>query len=195
LSGAAAGRSAPRATREDILTWGAGTYIDRILTDRDSVLARWPNRVADPVRVWIDAPGDAPVAEFTAAVRDAFDAWVDTGVPLRFRYVDAPRNAEIRVRWITMFANRTGSTTWHANRGGWLRDGEITLATRMPLDRTLDARGVRAIALHEIGHSIGLSHSTDGHDIMAPLVRVSDLSDKDRATARLLYTFPAGRIR
>jgi len=65
----------------------------------------------------------------------------------------------------------------------------------MTSGRSLDTRGVRAIALHEIGHMIGLSHSTDGHDIMAPLVRVGDLSSTDRATARLLYTFPAGRIR
>jgi predicted Zn-dependent protease len=59
----------------------------------------------------------------------------------------------------------------------------------------IDSRGMRAIALHEIGHVLGLSHSADVHDVMAPLVRVADLSPFDCATVRLLYTFPAGRVR
>ena len=61
--------------------------------------------------------------------------------------------------------------------------------------RPLDSRSLRAIALHEVGHLIGLAHSDDGHDVMAPLVRVATLSAADRATARLLYTLPAGHIR
>jgi predicted Zn-dependent protease len=54
---------------------------------------------------------------------------------------------------------------------------------------------VRAIALHEVGHAIGLAQSDDRHDIMAPLVRVAALSVGDRATARLLYALPAGHLR
>jgi len=184
-----------RATREEILTWGTGTYIDRILADRDSVLDRWPNRIADPIRVWVESPRILGDSTFDGAVRDAFSEWVDTGIPLRFRFVDKAADAEVRVTWVTSLPNKTGSTTWRSSRDGWLRFSEITLATHMTSGRSLDTRGVRAIALHEIGHMIGLSHSTDGHDIMAPLVRVGDLSSTDRATARLLYTFPAGRIR
>jgi predicted Zn-dependent protease len=73
--------------------------------------------------------------------------------------------------------------------------GDITLATHISDGQALDTRGMRAIALHEVGHALGLSHSVDGHDIMAPLVRVDGLSIPDRNTIKLLYSFPAGHVR
>jgi predicted Zn-dependent protease len=58
----------------------------------------------------------------------------------------------------------------------------------------LDTTSIRAIAMHEVGHLLGLDHTTDTTSIMAPKVRVRDLSAADRATAQLLYRLPAGRL-
>src|SRR5687767_10002221 len=40
--------------RADVLRGAGGTYIGRLLLERDSTLSRWPTRVEDPIRVWIE---------------------------------------------------------------------------------------------------------------------------------------------
>jgi predicted Zn-dependent protease len=59
----------------------------------------------------------------------------------------------------------------------------------------LDEDAMRAMALHEIGHLLGLDHTYDVRSIMAPKVRVRSLSSADKATVRLLYTLPPGAVR
>ena len=54
---------------------------------------------------------------------------------------------------------------------------------------------MRAIALHEVGHLLGLDHAESSDDIMSARVRVRELSETDRATVRLLYAVPAGRAK
>jgi hypothetical protein len=178
--------------RDEILRAGHGTYIGRILLDRDSTLDRWSDRVASPIRVWVE-PASQP--GFTALVQEAFGEWVDVGLPLRFIFVGRARDAEITVRWTEHLERKTGNTVWRVDNHGWMRSGDVLLATHTGDGRPLEAQSLRAIALHEVGHLIGLAHSDDGRDVMAPLVRVAALSAADRATARLLYTLPAGHLR
>jgi hypothetical protein len=193
---AATRSSAPARSLTEILTSGTDTYIGRLLADRDSTVERWPDHVAQPLRVWIDSGANiSGEVRFPAAVREAFSQWSLTGIPLRFTFVNRPNDADVKVHWTDHLDHKTGSTTWRTDRGGWLTSSDITLATHISSGSPLDARGMRAIALHEVGHALGLSHSGDAHDIMAPLVRVDGLSETDRNTIRLLYTLPAGPVR
>jgi predicted Zn-dependent protease len=192
----AAFTSARTASLNEVMLGSTGTYIERLLADRDSTIERWSERTTEPLRVWIDSgstvSGDQ--SSFPAAVREAFTQWATTGIPLQFVYVGRPGDADIRVRWTEHLDRKTGSTTWRTDHAGWMTVSEITLATHISSGNALDARGMRAIALHEVGHALGLSHSVDAHDIMAPLVRVDDLSEIDRNTIRFLYSLPAGHV-
>jgi hypothetical protein len=178
--------------RARVLRAAGGTYIGRMLLDRDSTLSRWKDRTDDPIRVWLEPSG---LPGFTEGVHRAFGEWSGIGLPIRFVFVDRARDAEIEVRWTERLERKTGNTVWRVDHRGWMRGSEVILATRLADGRRLDARSLRAIALHEIGHAIGMAHSDASHDVMAPLVRVASLSEGDRATARLLYTLPAGHLR
>lgn len=186
-----------RLSRITLLAAAQGTYIDQVLLDRDSTIERWAPRVMTPLRIWIDSSDVIAGAQagFPAAVRAAFAEWESTGIPLRVQYVSSPGDADIRVRWIEHLNHKTGSTTWRTDRGGWMLAGDITLATHISDGQPLDGRGMRAIALHETGHALGLSHSKDPGDVMAALVHVDGISVTDRNTIRLIYSTPAGPVR
>ena len=175
-----------------------GTYIGELLLDRDSALTRWPDRDMRPLRVWIGS-AEGMVGwndEYREQVRVAFDTWQNAGIPMRFTFVRDSVGADVHVTWIDRFTDPiSGKTLWSRDDRWWIVDADITLALHHKDGDPLDAQQTRAIALHEIGHLLGLDHTTDPTNIMAPRVRVRDLSLADRATAQLLYSVPAGKVR
>ncbi len=174
----------------------AGTYlVDAAAAEGSARLKRWSDRTAAPIRVWV-APGDTVPgwrAPFTEAVHDAFAAWVESGLPLRYVFVAAPEDADIRVTWADRLdRQRAGVTHWTADRGGWLTRVHVELAMWASDGTPADEASMRRIALHEVGHALGLEHSADPGDVMAAWVHAGRLSERDRATARLLYTLAPG---
>jgi len=174
-----------------------GTYIGELLAAHDSALARWPDRRLKPLRVWIQ-----PIARIedwsptsVSLVRDAFIDWSDTGIPLSFSFVLDSSSADVRVTFVDRFQEPiSGKTLWSHDDRWWILEASIVLAVHHRTGEILDAAATRAIALHEVGHLIGLDHTADTTSIMTPRVRVRDLSAADRATAQLLYLLPPGRI-
>lgn len=175
-----------------------GTYIGEILSERDSALARWPERLTTPVRVWVGSGPAIPGWDqsYPERVRDAFDQWANIGIPVKFTFVRDSTDADVHVSWIDHFDSPiSGKTIWARDGKWWIVTANITLALHHNAGELLDAKAVHAIALHEVGHLLGLDHTADTANIMTARVRVRDLSEADRATMKLLYSLPPGSVK
>ena len=174
------------------------TYLnDIVAASSDSGLHRWDNRTAPPVRVYLTA---ATVANFQPAfldaVRSAFQAWEQAGVPVRFALDADSASAEVRFLWRIQFeGERTGQTDLEWDDDGRLKGGVVTLATFDPKGQPLTPDDLRVMAMHEIGHLLGLDHSPDPGDLMYARPKVRELSPRDIATALLLYQLAPGVLR
>jgi predicted Zn-dependent protease len=175
-----------------------GTYIGEVLLTRDSALSRWHEHLDRPLRVWIQPNSGIEDWDpnFVQQVRAAFTTWSATGIPVRFRFVSDSAHADAHVRFIDHFSEPiSGKTRWARDDGWWIVDADVTLAVHHDGGEVLDPSAVRAIALHEVGHLLGLDHTSDIANIMTPRVRVRELSNADRSTMKLLYTLPPGPVR
>ena len=185
-------------TRRRIRGSAGATYLNEMVAEsNDSMLHRWDNRFDDPVRVYF-APTTAANFRpaFLDAVRGAFGRWEDAGVPVRFTFVDDSSRAEVTVRWKVQFEiDRTGQTDLNWDQDGHVQTALVTIATFDPKGQPLATDDVRAVALHEIGHIIGLDHSPDSTDLMFARTQVRDLSRRDIESALLLYQLTSGSIR
>ncbi len=173
-----------------------GTYFRELLAQRDGWNYRWPDRPGDPMRVWVQrSPLTGFDPSYVGLVYDAFSAWGATGIPILFTFTPDSARAEIRIVWIDRFTEpATGRTRWTHDQHGWMVHGMIELALHQPDGVALDRDGIRAIARHEVGHLLGLDHTRDTTNVMAPRIWVTELSEADRRTVRLVYDLPPGRL-
>jgi hypothetical protein len=185
-------------TRRRIRASAGYTYLSEVVAEGgDSMLHRWDNRIFSPVRVLL-GPGTAANFQpaFVDAVRGAFERWQTAGVPVRWNLDADSASAEVRFVWRIQFdIRRTGQTDLTWDQEGHLMSAVVALATFDPDGHPLTADDVRVVALHEIGHLIGLDHSADSTDIMFATTRVRDLSPRDVASAVLLYQLPPGTLK
>jgi hypothetical protein len=175
-----------------------GTYINELIASRDSAIVRWPDRMTRPLRIWVaeDEQLAAWNSDYVPAVRDAFEAWAETGIPVHFLYVVDSASADVHVKFVDKFANGiSGKTVWSRDSAWWLVSSDIQLGLAHPSGGTVTPPQMRAIALHEVGHLLGLDHAHAADNIMSARIRVRELTEADRATVQLLYSVPAGVIR
>ena len=134
-----------------------------------------------------DPPSERP--DFWNEAVGAMEAWNEVGgIPLAFRRTARAGSADVEFRWIRRFeANQAGTTDWRTDGEGWLTAARVTLATEHEGGRSMSDEFLRLVALHELGHVIGLPHSDDPSDVMHPGNRNMEVSYRDIRSARQLY--------
>ena len=183
--------------RERIAAESSSTYLPETVRLADSTVRRWPDeRLRRPLLVTVTRqPIDGFRESFVSDVGFALGRW--NGVlPTSLDAGADSAQADIVIIWTRQLdSNRTGRTDVTWDRRGHIHHALVVLATHSPDGRLLDDRRMAALALHELGHAIGLNHSPDRNDAMHPVAYATELSDRDRATTRLLYSLPTGSIR
>ena len=130
---------------------------------------RWRNRSTEPLVVFISGGGVPGYSEdLRSAVREAFVRWERVGaIPVVFSFVRDSTQAEVVVKWVESFAiRRTGQAEVKWDPNGWLVGGLLTIATHQNDGRAVSREVAYTVALHEIGHCLGLGHIENRQAIM-----------------------------
>lgn len=148
---------------------------------------------------------DLPAGAAFDAVRRAFSTW-DAQLPFPFREVTIDDNPDIRVGWREASeadSDLTGPAIAHADFPPPCSIITNSLPKPINFDETevtwsIGAEpgkiDVETVALHEIGHILGLKHSTDAASIMRPEVMTNftqhTLAEDDISGVERLYPRP-----
>ncbi|MFQ5530576.1 MAG: matrixin family metalloprotease [Gemmatimonadota bacterium] len=169
------------------------TYVESLGAERSGSTARWRPSPAG-LRVLKVYFGPAPPhrPEFWDEARRALRVWeAVSGAPLRFETVREAKQADVEFRWIERFSTaQAGSTHRRLDDAGFIEHVTVVLADAHSDGVRMSDEFIRLVALHEVGHVVGLPHSQNPADAMHPGNRNLGLSPRDLRSVRVLYGLP-----
>jgi hypothetical protein len=194
-------KTPPEELRRRVQNLAPGTYVNDILIEQDSALYRWPERVSDALRVYVEPTsviaGFDPM--YPDMARTIFSEWSEAGFPLRFTFIFDSTNADITIRWVDRFGieegQRIGVTERMQTSQFLIARARIAIANHDSTGRALSVNTVGGILRHEIGHALGLNHARDPSSVMFRESATSTIGRSDRKTLRLLYLVPGGSLK
>lgn len=172
-----------------------------VLPARVSTGCRWP--VDELTYAYESTTSDLPATDVRRMISAAFSSWAAV-VPVVFREVSPTTpTPDVRIAWRPSGdpdLSMVGETIAHAD----FPLGCSILGNRLPLPMHFDdqectwkdgavhgAFDIQTVALHEIGHLLGLGHSSDPEAVMAPAISPNstkrNLTQADLDAVAMLY--------
>lgn len=136
-----------------------------------------------------------PNHKYSLMMRHGFAEWDRlTNGNVRFRYVTSPNTAQIQVYFVKQIDQKEhdraiGMTrTWNVGREKKMSKAIIYIAERDKQGRELRKDQAYTTILHEIGHAIGLEHSSDPKSAMYYAENdIQEISKNDLRQLKKLY--------
>lgn len=172
-----------------------GERMQELLLSRDSTLVRW--KWHETLKIWMEPPSKSPSwdPKSPEIMWEALEHWVGLGLPVKLERAAGPEDANVLITWVeTLGDDRVGSTEVDFNEVLGITRAVIVIAMQDEFNRSLSRDRLKKVSIHEVGHALGLTHTSDISSIMSPRGGKGDITKEDLNHVHLLYNLPMGHI-